>query len=174
MKSSVNAKRKCMSLSVRSRRPGSALPDLWTRAVLRMKGIFSSEPRFSSNASKSSMKSTRFRWSPRPAVLLFDMRAEEDAAYEAAAGELAEAEQRLIEVRHETGRVDERIAMMERSEERSRALVKQERVLARLDAAAEHWAVLTLCRAMLDETRASMKPSASRRFSGRRPSSFPP
>ncbi len=42
---------------------------------------------------------------------------------------------------------------MERSEERARALVKQEKVLAQLDIAAEQWAVLTLCRAMLDETR---------------------
>src|SRR5205823_3988157 len=33
------------------------------------------------------------------------------------------------------------------------ALVKQEKVLARIDVAAEQWAVLTLCRAMLDETR---------------------
>jgi uncharacterized protein YhaN len=84
---------------------------------------------------------------------LFDMRAEEDAAYEKAVQELMEAEQRLTAAQHETGRVDERISMMERSEERARALVKQEQVLARLDIAAEQWAVLTLCRAMLDETR---------------------
>ena len=84
---------------------------------------------------------------------LFDMRAEEDAAHDLAVRELADADQRLIAVRHETGRVDERIAIMERSEERTRALVKQEKVLAKLDVAAEQWAVLTLCRAMLDETR---------------------
>ena len=84
---------------------------------------------------------------------LFDMRAEEDAAYDSALAELAQAEQRLIAARHETGRVDERIAMMERSEDRTRALVKQEKVLAKLDVAAEQWAVLTLCRALLDETR---------------------
>jgi uncharacterized protein YhaN len=84
---------------------------------------------------------------------LFDMRAEEDAAYAQALEEFTDAEQRLTAARHETGRVDERISIMERSEERTRALVKQERVLARLDIAAEQWAVLTLCRAMLDETR---------------------
>lgn len=43
--------------------------------------------------------------------------------------------------------------MMEKSEERSRALSRQETILARIDEAAEQWAVLTLCRAMLDETR---------------------
>jgi uncharacterized protein YhaN len=90
---------------------------------------------------------------PLETGFLFDMRAEEDAAHEAALRELAEAEQRLVSARHETGRVDERIAMMERSEERARALAKQEKVMARLDVAAEQWAVLTLCRAMLDETR---------------------
>lgn len=84
---------------------------------------------------------------------LFDLRAEEDAAYRAAELELAEAEKRLIDARHETGRVDERIATMERSEDRARALSKQETILARIDVAAEQWAVLTLCRAMLDETR---------------------
>jgi len=90
---------------------------------------------------------------PQETGFLFDMRAEEDAAYESALQELAAAEQRLIDVRHETGRVDERIAMMERSEDRARALSRQEKVMARLDVAAEQWAVLTLCKAMLDETR---------------------
>jgi uncharacterized protein YhaN len=42
---------------------------------------------------------------------------------------------------------------MEKSEERSRALSRQETILARIDEAAEQWAVLTLCRALLDETR---------------------
>jgi len=84
---------------------------------------------------------------------LFDMRAEEDAAHEAAVRDLAEVEQRLSAARHETGRIDERIAIMEQSEDRGRALAKQEKVLAKIDVAAEQWAVLTLCRAMLDETR---------------------
>jgi uncharacterized protein YhaN len=85
--------------------------------------------------------------------LLFDMRAEEEAAFQAAQGELAELEQRLVEARHETGRVEERITMMERSEERARALSRQETILARIDEAAEQWAVITLCRALLDGTR---------------------
>src|SRR6202007_3380147 len=85
--------------------------------------------------------------------LLFDMRADEEAAFQAAQGELADLEQRLVEARHETGRVEERITMMERSEERARALSRQETILARIDEAAEQWAVITLCRALLDETR---------------------
>src|SRR5207247_10515468 len=43
--------------------------------------------------------------------------------------------------------------MMEKSEERSRALSRQETILARIDEAADQWAVITLCRALLDETR---------------------
>jgi uncharacterized protein YhaN len=89
---------------------------------------------------------------PEPG-LLFDMRADEEAAFQAAQGELAELEQRLVQARHESGRVEERIAMMEKSEERSRALSRQETILARIDQAAEHWAVITLCKALLDETR---------------------
>ncbi len=85
--------------------------------------------------------------------LLFDMRADEEAAFQAAQSELTELEQRLVQARHETGRVEERIAMMEKSEERSRALSRQETILARIDEAAEQWAVITLCRALLDETR---------------------
>ncbi|HLH31363.1 MAG TPA: hypothetical protein VKY31_09185, partial [Terriglobia bacterium] len=86
-------------------------------------------------------------------AMLFDMRADEEAAFQAAQTELADLEQRLVQARHETGRVEERITMMERSEERSRALSRQETILARIDEAAEQWAVITLCRALLDETR---------------------
>lgn len=89
---------------------------------------------------------------PEPG-LLFDMRADEEAAFQAAQTELADLEQRLVHARHETGRVEERITMMEKSEERSRALSRQETILARIDEAAEQWAVITLCRALLDETR---------------------
>jgi uncharacterized protein YhaN len=89
---------------------------------------------------------------PEPGML-FDMFADEEAAFETAQRELADLEQRLAEARHESGRVEERITTMEKSEERSRALSRQETILARIDEAAEHWAVLTLCRAMLDETR---------------------
>jgi len=86
-------------------------------------------------------------------AMLFDMRADEDMAFQAAQEELVELEQRLLQARHESGRVEERINMMEKSEERSRALSRQETILARIDEAAEQWAVITLCRALLDETR---------------------
>jgi uncharacterized protein YhaN len=86
-------------------------------------------------------------------AMLFDMRVDEEAAFQAAQAELADLEERLVQARHETGRVEERIAMMEHSEERSRALSRQETILARIDEAAEQWAVITLCRALLDETR---------------------
>ena len=85
--------------------------------------------------------------------LLFDIRANEEELCETIQQELLEAERRLAESRHESGRVAERITLMERSEERSRALAKQEVVLARIDASAEMWAVVTLCRTLLDETR---------------------
>ena len=85
--------------------------------------------------------------------VLFDLHADEEAAFQAAQSELLQLEQRLVQARHETGRVEERITMMERSEERSRALSRQETILARIDEAAEQWAVITLCRALLDETR---------------------
>ena len=86
-------------------------------------------------------------------AMLFDMRADEEAAFQAAQTELSELEERLVQARHESGRVEERITMMEHSEERSRALSRQETILARIDEAAEQWAVITLCRALLDETR---------------------
>ena len=85
--------------------------------------------------------------------LLFDIRVNEEEAYDAVCAELLEMEQRLVEARHESGRVEERIVSMERSEERSRALARQEVVLAKIDASAELWAVVTLCRTLLDETR---------------------
>ncbi len=85
--------------------------------------------------------------------VLFDFRIDEEAAFETARSELEAVEQRLAMVRHESGRVEERIVIMEKSEERSRVLSKQETVLAQIDEAAEQWAVITLCRALLDETR---------------------
>jgi uncharacterized protein YhaN len=89
---------------------------------------------------------------PEPG-LLFDVRANEEEAYEATRKELDEMEARLKETRHESGRVAERITVMERSEERSRALARQEVVMAKVDASAEMWAVVTLCKTLLDETR---------------------
>jgi uncharacterized protein YhaN len=85
--------------------------------------------------------------------LLFDLRVNEEEAHQAVCAELLEMEQRLVTARHESGRVEERITLMERSEERSRALTRQEVVLAKIDASAEMWAVVTLCRTLLDETR---------------------
>ncbi len=52
---------------------------------------------------------------PQETGFLFDMRAEEDAALEATLRELRETEQRLTVSRHEAGRLDERIAIMESS-----------------------------------------------------------
>jgi len=86
-------------------------------------------------------------------AMLFDLHDNVQEAYGATITELADMEQRLVDVRHESGRVAERIAIMERSEERSRLLTRQELILAKLDANAETWAVLTLCRTLLDETR---------------------
>jgi uncharacterized protein YhaN len=89
---------------------------------------------------------------PEPG-LLFDLRANDEEACETSRKELEAAEVRLVEARHEAGRVAERLTMMERSEERSRALARQEVVLARIDSSAEMWAVVTLCKTLLDETR---------------------
>jgi uncharacterized protein YhaN len=85
--------------------------------------------------------------------MLFEMHADDEAAFEAAQSELSELEKRLVQARHESGRVEERINIMEHSKERSRALSRQETILARIDEAAEQWAVITLCQALLDETR---------------------
>ena len=64
-----------------------------------------------------------------------------------------QVEERLLEARTEAGRLEERISALGRSEERSRARLHQESILARIDEASEKWAVLTLCRTLLDETR---------------------
>ncbi len=90
---------------------------------------------------------------PGEPAMLFDLHDKVQEAFDATKTELADMEQRLVDVRHEAGRVAERIAIMERSEERSRLLTRQELILAKLDANAETWAVLTLCRTLLDETR---------------------
>jgi uncharacterized protein YhaN len=86
-------------------------------------------------------------------AMLFDLHDNVQEAFDATKAELADMEERLVDVRHEAGRVAERIAIMERSEERSRLLTRQELILAKLDANAETWAVLTLCKTLLDETR---------------------
>ena len=72
--------------------------------------------------------------------------AESVAALDVAKGQLAEAGR-------ECGRLEERILTLGRSEERSNTRLRQESILARIDEASEKWAVLTLCRTLLDETR---------------------
>ena len=87
-------------------------------------------------------------------AMLFDMRADEKVCVSGPfKANWRNWRSVSLQARHESGRVEERIAMMEKSEERSRALSRQETILARIDEAAEHWAVITLCRALLDETR---------------------
>ena len=67
--------------------------------------------------------------------------------------EFAQVEERLGAARTELGRLQERIASLGRSEHRSRTRVKEESIRTRIDEASEKWAVLTLCRTLLDETR---------------------
>jgi uncharacterized protein YhaN len=66
---------------------------------------------------------------------------------------LSAAVERLETCRTEVGRLEERIETLSGSEERSRARARRETIVARVDEAAEKWAVLTLCRTLLDETR---------------------
>jgi uncharacterized protein YhaN len=117
-----------------------------------------SEPEFLERAEiykrRRELLAERDRIPPDPETgLLFDIGLSEEDAYEAATRDEAELEQRLNEVRRESGRIEERIAIMERSEERARAMAKQELVLEKIEAAADKWAVIALCRALLDETR---------------------
>lgn len=60
---------------------------------------------------------------------------------------------RLREARTEAGRLEERLSSLSRSEQRSRARLRQEAVLAEIDEASGKWAVLTLCRTLLSGTR---------------------
>ena len=76
-----------------------------------------------------------------------------DEEYEAARHELGELERSLEEARHEAARIEGCIENIERNDERSRIMAEQESILARVATAAEEWAVLTLCRALLEETR---------------------
>ena len=74
-------------------------------------------------------------------------------AYRAGVAELEASRARLAESRRACGGVDERIRSLGRSEERSRVRLRQESILAGIDEASEKWAVLTLCRTLLEETR---------------------
>ena len=74
-------------------------------------------------------------------------------AYRAVVAELEASRARLAETRRACGALEERIRALGRSEERSRARLRQESILAGIDEASEKWAVLTLCRTLLEETR---------------------
>jgi len=77
----------------------------------------------------------------------------DDVAYAESVSALAIAKGQLAEAGRECGRLEERIVTLGRSEERSNTRLRQESILARIDEASEKWAVLTLCRTLLDETR---------------------
>ena len=74
-------------------------------------------------------------------------------AYRAGVAKLEASRTRLAETRRACGGVDERIRALGCSEERSRSRLRQESILAGIDEASEKWAVLTLCRTLLEETR---------------------
>ena len=82
-----------------------------------------------------------------------DIEAFDPEAYRKTLEELERVEEELRRARTEAGRLEERTSALGRGEERSRARLRQETVLAGIDEAAEEWAVLTLCRTLLDETR---------------------
>ncbi len=82
-----------------------------------------------------------------------DIQAFDPEAYQKTLADLEHVEERLRRARTEAGRLEERIAALGRSEDRSHARVRQESILAGIDEASEEWAVLTLCRTLLDETR---------------------
>ncbi len=77
----------------------------------------------------------------------------DDEAYAESVAALAVAKGQLAEAGRESGRLEERIVSLGRNEERSNSRLRQESILARIDEASEKWAVLTLCRTLLDETR---------------------
>ncbi len=82
-----------------------------------------------------------------------DIEAFDQQAYLKTVAELEQTEEEFGVARTEAGRLDERVRALGRSEDRSRARLRQESILARIDEASEEWAVLTLCRTLLDETR---------------------
>jgi uncharacterized protein YhaN len=67
--------------------------------------------------------------------------------------EFDESRERLKAAQSELGALEERIATLSKSEERSRARAREASLSARLEEASEKWAVLTLCRTLLDDTR---------------------
>lgn len=84
---------------------------------------------------------------------LSDVRPDDDAGFEAARAAHDASVEQLNAMRGELGALGERIAALAQSERRSRARVRHATVSARLDEASGEWAVLTLCRKLLEETR---------------------
>lgn len=74
-------------------------------------------------------------------------------AYRLGVAELEASRTRLDENRRACGGIEERIRALGHSEERSRARLRQESIIAEIDEASEKWAILTICRALLQETQ---------------------
>lgn len=85
---------------------------------------------------------------PEPGVVPLDA-----ASYPEAVAAHDTLTTRLREARTEAGRLEERLSSLSRSEQRSRARLRQEAVLAEIEEASGKWAVLTLCRTLLSGTR---------------------
>jgi uncharacterized protein YhaN len=73
--------------------------------------------------------------------------------YRMASDELERSRECLNALRNEEGRIEERLEKLSMSGDRTRARARQEAILAAIDEAAADWAVLTLCRTLLEETR---------------------
>ena len=82
-----------------------------------------------------------------------DIEAFDPEAYRATLADFENVEEGLRRARTEAGKLEERISALGRSEDRSHARGRQESILAGIEEASEEWAVLTLCRTLLDETR---------------------
>jgi uncharacterized protein YhaN len=82
-----------------------------------------------------------------------DIRAFDFEEHRRTAARLEQIKERLRVARTEAGRLEERISALGQSEERSRVRGREQSIRARIDEASEKWAVLTLCRTLLDETR---------------------
>jgi uncharacterized protein YhaN len=77
----------------------------------------------------------------------------DEASYRQAVERHEALTSRLNEARSEAGGLEERLRGLSRSEQRSRARLRREAVLARVEEASGKWAVLTLCRSLLSGTR---------------------
>lgn len=76
-----------------------------------------------------------------------------DREYEDVVAENDRSVVRLKEARMEAGRLEERLTTLSRSEQRSRARLRGQSLMTQIDEASEKWAVLTLCRTLLKDTR---------------------